>query len=924
MAHTGLQPAPRKAVLPLIIFAAALSGGIYAGVQLGWDFDWRAFGILACFSVAVELLQARTGRRALQSLPYDAALYAAILLMPGGTAALLGPLMLGTGLLRRLPWEQTIGRAATMTAAGWLGGLAADRLLAAWPGWQGMVAALAVAGLVIVASMALWQRPRLYAWRTVGSVGLQTAAAGALLAHQMSTGQYAAFAVTAGLFLLVRQHVLQRAQTIARDGQLAEYERAWSEGMGIVRDVVRALDAATTPQALTAELAYGIATLPRVAAVAIWEAAGAAPPRLAAFGRARTAQDSDGTADDEPAAVLSALPPPGIAQAMRSGIVRGDRISYVRIRSGPKVQAVAEVTMQPGAEVDLVLHLVGAAIDYFGARLKNLDLMARAQDDFLATVRVLAATVDARDPYTRQHSENVSLLARRIALEMGLSPTETGDIAMAGLLHDIGKIGIPDAILTKKGRLDVAERQLMMSHAERGAAIVLQAEPLVHLAPLVRHHHEWHDGNGYPDGLRGEQIPLGAAIIAVADAYDTMTSDRPYRPGVAPEVAIAELQRCAGTQFHPEVAAAAVHLLSRGTVPKAAVAETRLPASAQHTLAGGHHQVEFVSVRMLQRLTAELSLVLNLDELLNRSLEIIRDEMGFTTGCILLRGEGETVSVAAATGFLSPLVGCDVPPGRGLSRWVIEHGKPLRIDDVDVDARYYGGPGSHRIGSELAVPLTADRVTHGCLIVSSERTYGFTEQDEAMLAAAAEPLARTIGVALLHRAQPEQPPPPENDSLTGALNRRGLERALAAALAEARREAPVWVAAFDLNGFSRFNQLHGFRAGDAVLQEMVTYLSAALGDGAIVGRLSGDHLLAILPPDTGEDAAAFVAEVVASWAGMKIQAGSDVVTVPPIIGGVAACPHDLSRVGEVMHWGDHYPKLTPEAAKLQLTASAGD
>ena len=178
--------------------------------------------------------------------------------------------------------------------------------------------------------------------------------------------------------------------------------------------------------------------------------------------------------------------------------------------------------------------------------LKTLDLLARAEDDLQATVRVLAATVDARDPYTRQHSENVSAFARRIALEMGLSHEETADIAMAALLHDIGKIGIPDAILTKKGPLDAAESQLMMSHAEVGAAIVMQAEPLVHLAPLVRHHHEWHDGNGYPDGLKGEQIPLGAAIIAVADAYDTMTSDRPYRAGVKPEMAASRIETLCG------------------------------------------------------------------------------------------------------------------------------------------------------------------------------------------------------------------------------------------------------------------------------------------------------------------------------------------------------------------------------------------
>lgn len=922
VATAGWQPAPRKIRITWIVFFAA----VIAGALNAPGHASVALGILIGLCVVTDLLQPRDSRRALQALPYDASLYAAMILLPGGTAALLGAFALGAAVMRRQPLRLALTRAAFMAVSGLAGGHAVSWLLLLLPGWIGHVAALLLAPLLVVTVISLWRPSAWRGWRTLGNAELQAAAAGWLLATQLGAGDYMAAVLTAGLFIAVRRYLLQRTQTVASNWRLADRERVLNVGMEAVREAVRKLNVATTPQALTAALAEGAAALPGVVAVAVWEAAGSGPPRLAAFSRAHaqggTGDDDKGSdGADNAAAVLSALPPPGVAQALRAGIVQGDTACYVPLRSGPSVQSVAEVSLRTGSEPALMLHLFSIVVDYFRARLKNLDLLSRAQDDFIATVRVLAATVDARDHYTRRHSENVSVIARRIAAEMDLSAEEIGDIAMAALLHDIGKIGIPDAVLTKKGPLDVAERQLMMSHAEVGASIVAQAEPLVHLAPLVRHHHEWHDGNGYPDGLKGEEIPLGAAIIAVADAYDTMTSDRPYRPGVKPEAAVAELQRCAGTQFHPAVVAAAVRLHERGALPRPTTSDGALPDETHRTLAGRHHQAQFMTVRMLQRLAAEMSLVLNLDELLNRSLAIIRDEIGFTTGGLLLKEPDGNIRLSAATGFLTPLVGTQLPPGCGLSRWVIEHGQPLRVDDVSQDPRYYVGPGAGPVGSELAVPLTVAGETLGCLIVSSERTYGFTEQDEALLTAAAGPLAQAIRVALLHRSTL---PATETDSLTGALNRRGIERELANALAQASEKAPVWLAAFDMKGLAHFNRVQGFRAGDAALQALVRHLGDALGRDAKIGRLGGDQLLAILPPGTGNAAKEVVESAVASWKGTKVEVEGTVSSAPPVVGAAVRCPRDLSRVDEVMNWADNFPDLTPENAKRQLAATAGD
>ena len=167
----------------------------------------------------------------------------------------------------------------------------------------------------------------------------------------------------------------------------------------------------------------------------------------------------------------------------------------------------------------------------------------------------LAKAVDARDAYTGSHSERVGELAARIAVRMHADPEQVELIRLAGSLHDLGKLAIPEEILRKPAPLTEAERLVLERHPQIGYRMLesLGVDPV---AEWVLHHHERWDGAGYPDGVFGERIPLGARIIFVADAYDAMTSDRVYRPRLSAEAALAELQRCAGTQFDPEVVAA--------------------------------------------------------------------------------------------------------------------------------------------------------------------------------------------------------------------------------------------------------------------------------------------------------------------------------------------------------------------------------
>jgi diguanylate cyclase (GGDEF)-like protein/PAS domain S-box-containing protein/putative nucleotidyltransferase with HDIG domain len=176
-------------------------------------------------------------------------------------------------------------------------------------------------------------------------------------------------------------------------------------------------------------------------------------------------------------------------------------------------------------------------------------LQAANQDHVYA----LAATVDAKDPHTYGHSKRVAAIAEKIGKAIGLSKEELSELYSAALLHDIGKIGVPDSILTKPDRLTPEEWAIIKNHSTEGANIVGYVKELAKMVPTILHHHEWYDGKGYPYGLKGNTIPIGARITSVADAYDTMTTERPYRRLVSPEQACEELNRCSGTQFDPAV-----------------------------------------------------------------------------------------------------------------------------------------------------------------------------------------------------------------------------------------------------------------------------------------------------------------------------------------------------------------------------------
>ena len=217
-------------------------------------------------------------------------------------------------------------------------------------------------------------------------------------------------------------------------------------------------------------------------------------------------------------------------------------------------EGVVVCANRPGGFEELDDDVLLALGDHAGSVLENHRLHGRVRGSYLAVVRMLTDAIEARDPYVRAGSDEVSACLERVAHRLELGPEAAERLVFGGLLRDVGKLGISDRVLLKPGPLSPDERKLAELHPLIGARIVERVPGLEPLAPAIRHHHERWDGAGYPAGLAGEEIPIEARALGVADAYSALTSERPYRRPLLPPEALLEIERCAGTQFDPLIA----------------------------------------------------------------------------------------------------------------------------------------------------------------------------------------------------------------------------------------------------------------------------------------------------------------------------------------------------------------------------------
>ncbi len=526
---------------------------------------------------------------------------------------------------------------------------------------------------------------------------------------------------------------------------------------------------------------------------------------------------------------------------------------HVPLKSrGHLVGVLSSQAYRPGAFDDEDIAVLQSLGNLVATAFENAEHLAQMRELYLASVKALAAAVDARDPYTRSHSARVAALARTIADEMRMTGDQLRRVQLGALLHDIGKIGVPDAILNKPGPLTADEWVIMRTHPAVGGSILAAVEPLRDLVPIVTAHHERFDGAGYPEKLAGDSVPIEAYIVAAADAFEVIVSRRAYKQAQSVEFACAELLRCRGTQFHPDVVDAFLRVLDRdrqqgaaylrrvGAIEEEDMANVPGPGGVLEQFAASAH-AHGRQLAILQRLASEISAVLDIDTLAQRLLRIVCESMGYENGFLLtLDDKHQGLVVRAAVGPSEPYVGQLLTRGVGISWWVIEHGQLQNVTDAQTDPRFYGPP---NIQSVLCVPLQLGEERVGVLGIESPRSQAFGREDEELVTAVSHQVAAAIRVARLHQAAKTAA---ETDPLTGLPNRRTFFARLRTEL-EGDPLVPITVAVLDANGLKQLNDEFGHGAGDEALIRIGEMLSAGVRDRDTVARIGGDEFAILFP-----------------------------------------------------------------------------
>ncbi len=484
----------------------------------------------------------------------------------------------------------------------------------------------------------------------------------------------------------------------------------------------------------------------------------------------------------------------------------------------------------------------------------------------LRTIEALAMAIEAKDENTHEHLCRVRIYVEEIGRELRLPPTEMQAIQAGSLLHDIGKLAIPEHILTKPGKLTPEEFEKMKIHPIVGADILSRVGFSYPVVPIVRSHHERWDGQGYPDGLVREQIPIGARILSVVDCFDALTSDRPYRPALPLAEAMQYLKEQSGKRFDPAVvdvldrryqdletkaraegarmeALKTSFHVQRGEAPAAGFEETgdkyptasSVGALARIAAAGQEAQVLF---QLGQTLGNSLSLDETMKELADKLSKLVPYHL-----MVMHLVQGEELLPAYVNGDPHIRFGRHpVPMGEGLSGWVAHTRKAILNGNASVEP----GIQASALRSALAVPVegadgdNAGEV-FGVLALYSLLPDAFTSDHLRIMRAVIHKVARTIENSLNYKRVESEA---VTDFLTGVLNARGF-------LLEAERrwsepETAIAFMACDLNDFKSVNDTDGHPAGDELLRHVATAFVEACGPGALVARLGGDEFVALL------------------------------------------------------------------------------
>jgi diguanylate cyclase (GGDEF)-like protein/putative nucleotidyltransferase with HDIG domain len=474
------------------------------------------------------------------------------------------------------------------------------------------------------------------------------------------------------------------------------------------------------------------------------------------------------------------------------------------------------------------------------------------------STEVLARAIQAKDAGGSRHVERVQYYAAALARQLELSDLDRQAVEIAALLHDIGKLAVPEHILSKPGPLTPDEQKKMRLHAQIGAEIVGAVPFPCPVAPLIRSHHERWDGMGYPSGLCGEQIPIGARLLSVVDCFDAVTSERPYRPALTPDAAMRMIQAEAGKAYDPAIVAEFTKLVPMLTpptnddflrIPRSNTARHDLPTDGGERL-GADAFAEIASANRETFALYEIAQSMSRSMSLTDTMTLISAKLSalvpFSTCALFVRRGDEDLRCRFAIGVHADLLeNASIAEGNGLSGWVARHRRPLVNALPSVEFSAAGAVAADlQLQSALVCPLTVADDVIGTLVVFHHDRESFTEDHRRVLDQVAHQAASAVQNALVFERTQEQA---FKDGLTGLANPRALQFQAARELARARRTSSQFsLILLDLDDFKIINDDYGHLAGDRALQEVARVLQETTRPYDTCIRYGGDEFVVLL------------------------------------------------------------------------------
>jgi diguanylate cyclase (GGDEF)-like protein/putative nucleotidyltransferase with HDIG domain len=547
---------------------------------------------------------------------------------------------------------------------------------------------------------------------------------------------------------------------------------------------------------------------------------------------------------------------------------------------------IVALTRQNVSHADLVL----LPVVYFVYRSYRIYLDRLQKDKLhveeiaslhLRTIEALALAIEAKDTTTGDHLHRVRVYATEIGKELGLSQKELDALQAAALLHDIGKLAVPEHIISKPGRLTPEEFDKMKIHPLVGAEILEEVKFPYPVVPIVRAHHEKWDGSGYPFGLSGDGIPIGARILSAVDCLDALASDRQYRRALpldqAMEIVISE----SGKSFDPVVVgilgrryielermaiSAGVEKeriklsmdvkVERGLAPATGFAESAdelVPLNAMggidplSSIAAATHEAQ-----MLYELTQDLGNSLSLQEALAFVGVRMKRLIPYETIAVYIRRDEKLIPEYVSGENLRLFISLEIPMGQGLSGWVAENNKPLLNGNPSVEAGYLNDPTKYStLRSALAVPLSGVNGMLGVMALYRAERDAFSKENLRILLAISPKVALAIEHALTHRLLETSI---TTDYLTNLPNARSLFLSLDNEVSRAHRAGTsLAVVVCDLDGFKMVNDRFGHMAGNKVLRLIANGLREQCGLSEYVARMGGDEFVILIPGGDDEE-----------------------------------------------------------------------